>query len=349
VQGSSPLVSGSPKGLHDDHFAIVVVLLLCCSGCASIPTRKPDQPQGAVAAAPAVIWRDPGEMASLNLFYGAGGQEHAPDLNGTFTFIKEDLQATSPKFDVRDGRGVEWKVKLDEEPQSETAATRFLWAAGYFVDEDYYLAELKLAGAPAALRRGRKFISSDGTVHQARLERKSHDVKKVGPWDWFNNPFVETREFDGLRTMVSFLNDWDLKAVNNAVYEVPGERRYVVSDIGATFGRTGSFHSGSQSSPRDYAASRFISTTTPEFVDFEMRTRPFFLLAVSLPEYIRRSRMQGIARRIPRPHAQWVGHRLGMLSPAQIHDAFRAAGYNPDEIDAFTQVVLKRIAALDAL
>ena len=33
---------------------------------------------------------------------------------------------------------------------------------------------------------------------------------------------------------------WDLKQVNNSVYSVDGERRYVVSDVGATFGKTGS-------------------------------------------------------------------------------------------------------------
>jgi hypothetical protein len=32
-------------------------------------------------------------LASLNLFYGAGGKRHAPDPNGAFTFVKEDMQA----------------------------------------------------------------------------------------------------------------------------------------------------------------------------------------------------------------------------------------------------------------
>jgi hypothetical protein len=322
-----------------------IVLLLCFSCCASIPTRKQNQMQGAI---PTAMWRDPGEMGSLNLFYGAGGRAHAPDPNGTFTFMKEDLQGTSPKFDVIDERGVEWKVKLGEEPQSETAATRFLWAAGYFVDENYYLAQFRLVAVPK-LRRGQNLITKNGMVRRARLERKRPEVMKVSAWDWFNTPFAGTREFNGLRTMMSFLNGWDLKADNNSVYEVAGERRYVVSDVGATFGRTGSQLSGSQSSPNDYTASTFISNTTPQFVDFELRSRPFFLLVIDLRHYIQRSRMQGIARRIPRSHAQWLGHRLSMLSSEQIRDGFRAGGYEPGEVEAFTQAVLKRIAALDAL
>ena len=32
----------------------------------------------------AVLWREPGDIASRNLFYGPGGETHA--LRGTFTF-----------------------------------------------------------------------------------------------------------------------------------------------------------------------------------------------------------------------------------------------------------------------
>ena len=123
------------------------------------------------ANVPDVIWRDPGDMVSLNLLYGAGGRAHAPDPNGAFTFVKEDLEATSPKFDIEDARGTRWRVKLGQEPQSETAATRFLWAAGYFVDEDYYLATLNVTNMPA-MQRGSSFVLADGTVRRARLERQ---------------------------------------------------------------------------------------------------------------------------------------------------------------------------------
>jgi len=126
---------------------------------------------------PAVIWRDPGNISTLNLVYGAGGIEHAPDPNGTYTFDKEDMNGTSPKFDVKDGQGVKWRIKLGQEPQAETAATRLLWAAGYFVDEDYYLPEVKVQGLPK-LRRGQNFVSEGGIVHRARLERKRRRSRK---------------------------------------------------------------------------------------------------------------------------------------------------------------------------
>ena len=82
------------------------------------------------------LWRDPGEIESLNLLRGASRAEHGPA--GQLVFVKEDAAGATPKFEVSDENGVHWKVKLGKEAQSETAATRLLWAAGYFVDQAYY-------------------------------------------------------------------------------------------------------------------------------------------------------------------------------------------------------------------
>lgn len=189
--------------------------MLCFSlvACAtSMTAQKPETTNG-TGHGPnlrTVIWRDPGRMASLNLIYGAGGKAHAPDPKGVFTFLTEDTDATSPKFEIADRHGVQWKVKRGQEPQSETAAARLLWAAGYFVDEDYYLPELTVIGMPT-LQRGSEFVSAGGLVRGARLERKLRDVKKLGTWDWFDNPFTDTRELNGLRIMMALLNNWDLK------------------------------------------------------------------------------------------------------------------------------------------
>ena len=77
-----------------------------------------------------VIWKDPGAMSSRNLYYGPGAASLAPAP--PFRFIEEDTSATTPKFKVKDARNVEWSVKLGIESQSETVATRLVWAAGYF-------------------------------------------------------------------------------------------------------------------------------------------------------------------------------------------------------------------------
>ena len=161
------------------------------------------------------MWNDRGDIGQLNLFYGIGGKEHEPA--GKFTFVKEDKEGTSAKFEVVDEQGVKWKAKLGEETKSETAAARLVWAAGYFTDEDYYLPELRIEKM-GKLDRGSKFVSADGIVRGVRLERKVKGEKKTGNWSWFKNPLTGTKELNGLRIMMALINNWDLKEINNAIY-----------------------------------------------------------------------------------------------------------------------------------
>ncbi len=139
------------------------------------------------------------------------------------------------------------------EPQSETAATRLVWAAGYFTDEDYYLPELQVEKMPR-LQRGAKFVTADGLVHGVRLERSVKGQKKSATWSWFKNPFVGTKELDGLKIMMALINNWDLKEINNEVYNEKGEanRYVVVADLGASFGETGDTITRSKSNVADY-------------------------------------------------------------------------------------------------
>ncbi len=102
--------------------------------------------------AKASLWRDATDIASLNLLYGSGGEDHQP--RGTFTFVQEDMEGSNPKLDVRDQDGVKWKVKLGAEARPEVAATRLVWAAGYFTNEDYFLEDLHVEGLPSHLHRG---------------------------------------------------------------------------------------------------------------------------------------------------------------------------------------------------
>jgi hypothetical protein len=298
------------------------------------------------ATLPAALWHDPGDPATLDLYYGAGGREHVPDPHGTYTFEDEDLKHSSPKIDVVDARGEHWRIKLGAEPRAETAATRLLWAAGYLVDEDYYVDELAVRGLPK-LHRGEKYVSEDGMVHGARLERKN--LKKLGDWSWFDNPFLDTKELNGLRVMMSLVNNWDLKTENNVIYAGDGERRYVVNDVGATFGNTGNVMARSKSDLQGYVKSKFISRMTGDQVDFVMHERPFLLEVFDVPYYRERTRMQGITMHVPRADAKWLGERLAQLSDSQVRDCFRAAGYSPEEIDGYTKAVEQRIAALDSL
>ena len=328
-----------------------MAFLLVCSGAVSAQKHRQPNPDIEKTSLqpnlPETIWHDPGDVSSLNLIYGSGGAEHAPISNVTYTFIEEDMNGTNPKLKVKDAQGVEWKVKMGEETQAETAATRFLWAAGYYVDEDYFQARINVAGLPK-LRRGEKYVF-DGVIHGVRLERKIKGQKNLGTWDWFQNPFLDAREFNGLRVMMAFLNDWDLKSVNNSIYQTDGQREYAVTDVGATFGKTGNTMQRSKSDPQGYDQSHFVDKIDGDFVDFTMHSRPFFLAAVNLPNYEQRSRMEKVTKHIPRADAKWLGQELSRLSPQQIRDCFRSAGYTPEQVEEYTEAVTERIAALNAL
>ena len=294
----------------------------------------------------AILWRA-SNVAAKDLSSGPGGREHQPQ--GPFQFIKEDTDGgTNPKFEIRDAKGVTWRVKLGEEARPETAATRLLWAVGYFADETYLLPKLAVAGLKE-LKRGQELVSPGGVVHLARLERKDPSQKKIGDWDWEKNPFVGKREFDGLRVMMALINNWDLKKSNNAIYEVNGEERYVVSDLGGTFGRTGSNFTRSKGDLDDFSHSKFIKRVSGKGVDFYLASRPFFLTAVYWPYYQDRAEMEDIVEDVPLPHVEWIQLQLNQLSLKQLEAVFRAAGYSEQEVAAFASAVQRRIRELGTI
>jgi hypothetical protein len=323
------------------------------------PNKQTKKERRAEAAnrLPATLWRDPGDIASLDLLNGEGGAKDAPDPHVDYTFIKEDMNGTSSKFYALDSNGVRWLVKLGVEARPETAATRLVWATGYFTDEDYFLPQIHVQNLPKLRRKMFGASPKTGIVRNVRLKRQGEGLEKLENWDWFENPFVGTRELNGLRTLMALINDWDLTIANNKVYATDKERQFLVSDLGAAFGKTGWPPSHVPLLPhatkgvlKDYEHSRFIRVVTGDAVTFEMHT--------SAPSFIRRFRrkyfdqyrqIEGVAQGIPVRDAVWVGGLLARLKPQQIRDAFRAAGYQPAEVDGFAKVVEERIAALNQL
>lgn len=338
----------------------------------SVRADERKAPEPVKAADMSSLWRDPGDIASLNLTFGQGGQEHAPRPDAVYTFEKEDLGGSTAKFYVKDQDGVEWLVKVGEEAQPETAATRFVWAMGYFTDEDYFVPQMHVSGM-TKLHRKSKSIEKDGTIVHARLKRGEKGQKKLANWAWDENPFVGTRQLNGLRVMMALINNWDLKTVNNKIYglkEDAGDAtksgdgdetvnaeqralhdvRYVVSDLGASFGRTGGFQTRSKGDIKDYEKDSFIAHSNPDTVDFVMRTKPGAILRILKPGYYeKRVEMADQVKGVPRADARWIGGQLAKLTPEQMRSAFTAAGFTAKETAAYLDELQERIAELNAL
>jgi hypothetical protein len=183
-----------------------------------------------------IMWREPTDIESRDLFYGRGGRDAAPDPADKFTFVRRSTSGTSEKIVVDDSKGRSWMVKFGSEARSETAAARIVWAAGYHVDQAYFVSRVHIEG------RG------GFDIWDVRFERRDDRYKEIGEWKWGMSPFNGTRELQGLKVLMALLNNWDLKDVNNSIVQPNkasgGDRTehiFYVGDLGATLGATGSF------------------------------------------------------------------------------------------------------------
>jgi len=330
---------------------LVTVLIITCDPGLYGKTPGTNTTASVESARPraAGLWRDPGDIRSRDLFYGTGGKNHFPGK--TLTFLREDSGGSNPKFDVRDENGTKWKVKLGEEAQPETVASRLVWAVGYYVDEDYFLSEARIQNLPAHLARGGNLVKPGGIVRNLRLERADKTRTKEGSWPWRNGPAYGTREFNGLRVMMALINNWDLKDENNTSLQKGGAAIYEVSDLGATFGTNGVrlIKKNAKGNIHSFEHSKFITKATLQYVDFATPSLPSLPYIFNPFQYGRRAQFRWIGRHVDRADAKWIGGILGRLSSAQLREAFRAGGYSKPEIDAFTRVIQKRIAELNAL
>ena len=336
---------------------LILAALLLVAGILSVPQLAQAQRlRRTKASARAVLWREPGNIPSRNLLYGPGSPELAPVA--PFTFLDESKKGESPKFDVRDARGVVWTVKLGEEAQSETVSTRLVWAMGYFAEEAYYFDEVRIENLPR-LSRGRDFVLTDGTVVGARFEPERKHLTEGPTWDWEENPFRGTRQLSGLKILMILLNNYDARKENNKIFYSRAaatgryEALHLVSDLGATLGRAGGLGGKrTKNDLKDFLSTRFVMGVEDGSVEFDYDTRPSKLghfSIVYLPYYRGEVKKEKAMRGIPVAHARWIGSLLTQLTDEQLRDAFRAAQYNEETIDGYVRALRERINQLTQL
>ena len=327
--------------------AIVVALSLEGFSTSKLKKRKKHHANNKSA----VLWHDPGNIRNRDLYYGPGSKALSPAP--PFRFVKEVKEGGMPKFEVQDARGVKWRVKLGPEAQAETAASRLVWAVGYNAEESYYLDRARIDGL-RKLSRGQKYVDGD-SVRGARFEPRTESIARGKHWGWSKNPFKNTREMNGLKTMMVLLNNWDTFKKNNRVlhYKNSEEARYTVTDLGASLGAVGGIGARrSKSNVQDFARRRLVSKVEGDEVKFNYDVKPkkLGLLSIVYPPYFFRQRKAtNTMQKVPLSDASWIGSQLAQLSDNQLRDSFRAAGYDRATTESYVRALRNRISELSRL
>src|SRR5215204_5881345 len=276
------------------------------------------QKQDPAMDAKRVMW-EPVSISERDVYWGPGGKEMQPVLANS-KYLERQTGGNNLKHRIQDGAGRVWIAKIADESQPETAAVRLLWAIGYKTEINYLVPKLE--------------VKSIGNYKNVRFEARPENIKRLDRWSWADNPFVGTNEFEGLKIMMAMLNNWDLKDENNVILKDGDNQYYVISDLGASFGKLSDKSEGrsgrSVNKPEDYAGSKFIKQIRDGMIEFDYR-----------------GKAENLVKTVKVEHGRWLADLLLQLTDKQIEDAFRAANYKPEDVKLLTRAFKARINELD--
>jgi hypothetical protein len=303
-----------------------VILVVFTAGCGFVTGRIQPTMAAPTPADIARLWQEPADLATRDVFHGPGGAALLPKPGTTFTFVATDTTGYSPGFDVRDAAGLEWSVKTGPEAQTEVVTSRILWALGYHQPPTYYVSNWTMTGQQA------------GPQAAGRFRPKLPDWMNVGEWDWYENDFINSQPFKGLIVANVMLNNWDWKTSNNRIYDVKGQRVYLVQDLGASLGKTSypsflawlpmrGLGQGSRNDLEGFEEQGFIDRVEAGRVRFVYRGIHGALLEDITPADV-----------------AWAATRMSRLSDTQWRDIFRAAAFPDDQAQRYIAKIRSKIA-----
>ena len=307
---------------------LFVAALLTLEGCSGGRTVR-TTPDASGTTDVSQLWQEPADLESRDLLVGAAASVARPDPP-SFTFIKADRTGYSPGYDLRDRNGVEWSVKLGSEAQTEVVASRILWAIGYHQVPTHYLTTWTMEGGP------------EGNPGPGRFRPELANAKIVSDWDWHENPFANTQPFRGLIVANLIINNWDWKTSNNKIYDFTnpdgtGVRKYIVRDLGASFGKSDApviarvlgarVAQGNRNNLEDFEQQGFIKRVTGDRVEFDYGGIYGSVVETVTPADV-----------------TWTCRLLSRLSDEQWNAAFAAGGYPPDQAARFIAKLKAKIA-----
>jgi hypothetical protein len=270
------------------------------------------------------FWEQPSNLATHDMVYGPWGREHAPRRSDVYTFEHTKKHGVNPGMTVKDSEGREWSVKQGEEAHVEVLLSRILTAVGYHQPPVYFLETFTLNNADGA-------HEEDG----GRFRLKTPQLEDLGEWSWQRNPFVGTRPYNGLLSILMLFASSDLKNNNNTLYRYQpaagGDHPqvwYVVRDLGTSLGETAHI-APRRNDPQAFARQPFVTTVDDGYVAFGYSGWHKEL----------------VTHRITAADVTWACRLLSNLSDAQWAEAFRGAGYDAEIGKQFMPTLKSRIDA----
>jgi hypothetical protein len=268
----------------------------------------------------AELWIEPGR--DRDLFWGVGGQRLAPDPSAIYKVLEVKRTGFSMGLTVEGPGNRKWSAKMPPEAPTEVVASRLLWGLGYHQPPIYYVGRWNAEDAP-----------DQNPQLPARFRESKPDLHGLDAgdaWSYYRNPFVGTRELNGLLVLQVMLGNSDLKDEQNALYTLtqPFEgatRWYVARDLGQSFGRTGVIEAP-RGDVKVFEETPFIKGMAGEYVRFDYRGRHGVLVD-----------------RMTAADGRWICERLQRLTDRQWNDAFRAGGYAPESAARFIRRFKQKI------
>jgi hypothetical protein len=279
----------------------VCVATACHAAIRSTLTSPPTPAQTAE------LWHAP--EPNRDLFWGVGGARLAPDPHAVYKVLDTKKPGFSMGLTLEGPGQHKWSAKFPPEATTEVVASRLLWGLGYHQPPIYYVGRWNAEGAPTPNPQlPARFRASKPDLH---------GLEAGGPWSYYRNPFVGTRELNGLLVLQVMLGNSDLKDEQNALYTLKAplegaSRWYVARDLGQSFGRTGVIDAP-RGDLKVFEETPFIKGMVGQYVRFDYRGRHGVLVAHMTAADVR-----------------WICDKLQRLTDRQWQDAFRSGGYAPE-------------------
>jgi hypothetical protein len=294
-------------------------VLLLCAATACAPAIKRTAAAPPTPAELDELWVQPDDIATRDLYNGPGGKDGAPVINGKLRIKSFDPSGNSVGYNVYDAENHEWKIKIGEEAQPEIVASRLLWAIGFHQPPLYLVHDVQLDGGRA-----------QDSGHPARF-RAEFGYKTEADWTWHQNPYVGTRQMNGLLVAQLIVNNWDIKGTQNRIYAMgnaaaPPKRRFVVQDLGAALGKT-AWPVGTRGKIDDFESQRLIRRVVNGRIEFDYHARH-----------------KELFEHVTAADVVWVSKLFAQLTDQQWRDAFRAADYSDEITTRFVAKLKAKVA-----